>query len=34
MIGDKKLAFLGTLEEALNSDIFRVKRFFNVDKFS
>ncbi len=34
MIGDKKLAFLGTLDEALNSDIFRVKRFFNVDKFT
>jgi len=34
MIADKKILFLGSLDEALNSDIFRVKRFFNVDKFS
>jgi phospholipid/cholesterol/gamma-HCH transport system ATP-binding protein len=34
MLADKKVLFLGTFDEAMKSDIFKVKRFFNVDKYS
>lgn len=33
MLADKKILFHGTLDDALESDIFRVKRFFNVDRY-
>ena len=34
MLADKKVLFYGTFDEAMQSDIFKVKRFFNVDKYS
>jgi phospholipid/cholesterol/gamma-HCH transport system ATP-binding protein len=33
MLADKKVLFFGTFEEAMQSDIHKVKRFFNVDKY-
>lgn len=33
MLADKKVLFNGTLKEAEQSDIYRVKRFFNVDRY-
>ncbi len=33
MLADKKVLFFGTFEEAMQSDIYKVKRFFNVDKY-
>lgn len=33
MLADKKVTFLGKLEDAISSDIYKVKRFFNVDKY-
>ncbi|MFO7734982.1 MAG: ATP-binding cassette domain-containing protein [bacterium] len=33
MLGDKKVIFFGNLSDAVSSDIFLVKRFFNVDKY-
>jgi phospholipid/cholesterol/gamma-HCH transport system ATP-binding protein len=33
MLADKKVLFFGTFEEAMESDIYKVKRFFNVDKY-
>ncbi|HRQ71316.1 MAG TPA: ATP-binding cassette domain-containing protein, partial [bacterium] len=34
MLADKKVLFFGTFDEAMQADIFKVKRFFNVDKYS
>ncbi len=34
MLADNKVLFSGTYEDALKSDIYKVKRFFNVDKYS
>ena len=33
MLSDKKVLFSGTYEDAIKSDIYKVKRFFNVDKY-
>lgn len=33
MLSDKRVLFCGTHEEAQKSDIYKVKRFFNVDKY-
>lgn len=33
MLSDKKVLFYGTYEEAMKSDEYKVKRFFNVDKY-
>lgn len=34
MLDDKKVLFFGTFDEAMQTEIFKVKRFFNVDKYS
>lgn len=33
MLDDKKALFCGSFDEAMESEIFKVKRFFNVDKY-